>query len=88
MDVTAQKIIKTIGSMTTASSLQSIEEQLSEAINLCNSYLKPETTENIEVELTDDEFLFLAKQAHDLDITFNQLVNNILLAELKKIKNE
>jgi len=34
--------------------------------------------ENIEVELSDGEFLSLARQAHDLDITFNQLVNNIL----------
>ena len=34
--------------------------------------------ENIEVELSDSEFLSLARQAHDLDITFNQLVNNIL----------
>jgi hypothetical protein len=34
--------------------------------------------ENIEIELTDEEFLGLARQAHDLDITFNQLVNSIL----------
>lgn len=34
--------------------------------------------ENIEVELTDSEFLQLARQAHDLDVTFNQLVNKIL----------
>jgi hypothetical protein len=34
--------------------------------------------ETIEVELSDEEFLSLARQAHDLDITFNQLVNSIL----------
>jgi hypothetical protein len=34
--------------------------------------------ENIEIELTDEEFLGLARQAHDLDVTFNQLVNKIL----------
>lgn len=34
--------------------------------------------ENIEIELSDGEFLRLAKQAHELDVTFNQLVNNIL----------
>jgi hypothetical protein len=34
--------------------------------------------ENIDLELSDSEFLSLARQAHDLDITFNQLVNNIL----------
>ena len=34
--------------------------------------------ENIDVELSDSEFLSLARQAHEQDITFNQLVNNIL----------
>lgn len=34
--------------------------------------------ENIEIELSDSEFLSLARQAHEQDITFNQLVNNIL----------
>jgi len=40
--------------------------------------------ESIEVELSDDEFLFLARRAHDLDITFNQLVNKILLEHMQK----
>ena len=40
--------------------------------------------ETIEVELTDSEFLFLARRAHDLDITFNQLVNKILLEHMQK----
>lgn len=34
--------------------------------------------ENIEIELTDEEFLGLARLAHEQDVTFNQLVNNIL----------
>jgi len=47
-----------------------------------------DVTENIELELSDEEFLELAKQAHEKDITFNQLVNSILLAELTRIKSE
>lgn len=38
--------------------------------------------ENIEVELSDQEFLQLAREAHELDITFNQLVNTILAQAL------
>jgi len=38
----------------------------------------------IEVELTDEMFLNLAKLAHELDITFNQLCNKILKEKIKK----
>jgi len=34
--------------------------------------------ETIELDLTDSEFLELAKLAHNQDVTFNQLVNNML----------
>ena len=34
--------------------------------------------ETVEVELTDEEFLHIAKRAHELDITFNQMVSKIL----------
>lgn len=34
--------------------------------------------ETIELDLTDSEFLQLAKLAHNQDVTFNQLVNTIL----------
>jgi len=33
---------------------------------------------NETIELTDEEFNILAKKAHEQDITFNQLVNNVL----------
>jgi len=42
--------------------------------------------ENVEVDLTDEEFLYLARRAHELDITLNQLVNNILLQHLEEIQ--
>jgi hypothetical protein len=46
---------------------------------------------DIEINLDDDSFLTLAKEAHKLDITFNQHVCNILTqkmnAEEKKEPN-
>lgn len=34
--------------------------------------------ENIEVDLSDEQYLALAKMAHEKDITINQLVTNML----------
>lgn len=34
--------------------------------------------EEIEINLTDEEFLILAKEAHKQNITFNEYVNQIL----------
>ena len=34
--------------------------------------------ETIEVDLTDEEFLHIARLAHEQDITFNQMVAKIL----------
>jgi hypothetical protein len=41
-------------------------------------------TEEVEVSLTDEELLVLAKAAHRQDITLNQLINNILREEMNK----
>lgn len=48
--------------------------------------MSEQNMENIEVDLTDQEFLQLAKRAHELDITINQLVNNILLQHIEEVK--
>lgn len=40
--------------------------------------------ETIQVELTDEEFLHIAKLAHNLNITFNKMVENILWDEINK----
>lgn len=40
--------------------------------------------ETIQVELTEEEFLHIAKCAHELDITFNQMVNKILEQALER----
>ena len=39
---------------------------------------KDDPREDIEVDLTDEQFLMLAQEAHRQDITFNQLVEQIL----------
>jgi len=39
----------------------------------------------IELDLSDEAFMILAKMAHEQDITFNQLVNNILRKWMDKI---
>jgi hypothetical protein len=42
---------------------------------------------DIEVELTDDEFLQIAKMAHDRDITFNKMVEIMLDEFIKEQEN-
>jgi hypothetical protein len=43
---------------------------------------------SIEVELSDEEFLQVAKLAHERDITFNQMVEYILQQEIDRRKAE
>ncbi len=42
--------------------------------------------ETVEVDLTDEEFLHIARRAHELDITFNQLVSKILEEHIEELK--
>jgi len=42
---------------------------------------------DIEIELTDDEFLQIAKMAHDRDITFNKMVEIMLDEFIKEQEN-
>ena len=44
--------------------------------------------ENIEIDLTDEQFIFLAKMAHEKDITFNKLCNDMLREYIDKIDKE
>lgn len=45
----------------------------------------------VEVELSDEDFILLARMAHERDITFNQLINSLLRSwideRLSKIAN-
>ena len=43
-------------------------------------------TETIEVDLTDEEFLQIARLAHEQDITFNQMVIKILEQHIEEVK--
>lgn len=42
--------------------------------------------ETVEVNLTDEEFLHIAKLAHELDITFNQMVAKIIEEHIEELK--
>ena len=39
--------------------------------------------ETIELDITDEEFCVLAKLAHEKDVTFNQLIVEILMDHIK-----
>jgi hypothetical protein len=43
-------------------------------------------TETIQVDLTDEEFLHIARLAHEQDITFNQMVIKILEEHIEESK--
>ena len=44
--------------------------------------------EEIPVDLTDEEFLVIAKMAHERDITFNKMVETILWNYINEIKSK
>lgn len=45
-----------------------------------------ENFETISLDLTDEEFIFLAKGAHEADMTFNDFINKLLLEHIKEIE--
>lgn len=49
---------------------------------------KKEGYQDIPVDLSDEEFLAIAKMAHERDITFNQMVESILWHYIKAEKNK
>lgn len=44
--------------------------------------------ETIQVDITDEEFLTIAKLAHERDITINKMIEHILWEEIKRHKDE
>jgi hypothetical protein len=50
--------------------------------------MSTDNRENIEIELTDIEFMQIAKMAHERDITFNKMVEIILWNYIKETKNK
>ena len=61
------------------------EEIFIKVISDSNFNLMFNKTENVEIELSDEMFNALAIEAHNRDITFNQLYNEIIK---KAIENE
>ncbi len=49
---------------------------------------KEEKMETIDIDISDETFLFLARTAHEQDITFNQLVINIITKKLKEEEDD
>ena len=47
-----------------------------------------DTRIEVPIELSDADFMALAKMAHEEDITFNQLIGRILKDVIERIKNE
>jgi len=43
---------------------------------------------DVEVDFTDEEFLRIAKLAHEEDITFNQFVRNVLQTAMDAEKEQ
>jgi len=43
---------------------------------------------DVPIELTDEDWFSLMKMAHERDITLNQLVEQILTAEMDRIEKE
>ena len=44
--------------------------------------------ETVEIELSDEEFLIIAKRAHERDITFNKMIEEILWEALNHLQEE
>ena len=40
----------------------------------------------VDIEIEDEDFMKIAREAHDRDITLNQLVNNVLRDSLKNLE--
>ena len=50
----------------------------------CKWIVNKDDTETIEVDIPDEDFLILAKAAHEQDITLNQFMNNVLIKAIEK----
>lgn len=51
-------------------------------------YNMTEKYETVPVELSDEEFLTIARMAHERDITFNKMVEAILWSYINDTKNK
>jgi hypothetical protein len=54
----------------------------------CKTESNKEGYENVPVELSDHEFLTIARMAHERDITFNKMVEAILWNYINETKSK
>lgn len=64
------------------------KEDLMEKFSAIVSGQDYDTRIKIPIELPDDELMRLMLMAHEKDITFNELIIQILMDEVKKVQNE
>ncbi len=43
--------------------------------------------DTVNVDMSDETFLTIAKQAHEKDLTFNQMITNLLREQLERESN-
>ena len=64
------------------------DDFLSKARNMFDGKFDFDKRVQVELDLPDDLILFIAKQAHKLDITFNQYIGQLLEHELPKLAED
>jgi hypothetical protein len=64
------------------------DDFLSKARNMFDGKFDFDKRVQVEIDLPDDLILFIAKQSHALDITFNQYISQLLERELPKLAEE
>lgn len=64
------------------------DDFLSKARNMFDGKFDFDKRVQVDIDLPDDLILFIAKQAHALDITFNQYITQLLQRELPKLAEE
>jgi len=52
--------------------------RLSDDIEFDSEHVQGKKMVDIEIDIDDNEFLYVAKMAHDRDITFNKMIEQIL----------
>ena len=64
------------------------DDFLSKARNMFDGKFDFDKRVQIDIDLPEDLILFIAKQAHELDITFNQYISQLLERELPKLAED
>lgn len=55
---------------------------------MINNIHTPDTRETVSIDISDEDFLRIAKAAHDEDLTLNKFVEKLLIEVLEKFELE